>query len=288
MLPLRKWSDQTITLLKPCKQLQEVDDFVAGRTTSTSFELVLDMHNDDIKVSDTKFYFKEGLTLGLDPGYDAGAFNQSSGLSSRLVEQDNGVGMGINAMPVDALSNVIVPLTINQEAGIALKIQIANSTIPEDINVYLEDAIENTFTLLTNESFELFSTNSLKWYGKVFYSFYFKYAFHRYSSSTSLLTAYKGKGNTYISVEGLQQFSEPAQLTLYNVLGMKILSKNIQNPFTKRDAFYSRNEDRSLHPKSTGRKHCFHKKISHRINTPHEKNRKLHLTVPMISVEKRP
>ena len=139
------------------------------------------MHNDDIKVSDTKFYFKEGLTLGLDPGYDAGAFNQSSGLSSRLVEQDNGVGMGINAMPVDALSNVIVPLTIEQEAGIALKIQIANSTIPEDINVYLEDAIENTFTLLTNESFELYSTNSLKWYGKVFHSFYFKYPFHRYS-----------------------------------------------------------------------------------------------------------
>ena len=52
-------------------------------------------------------------------------------------------------------------------------------------------------------------------------------------SSTSLLTAYKGKGNAYISVEGLQQFSEPAQLTLYNVLGMKILSKNIQNPSQK-------------------------------------------------------
>ena len=102
--------NQTITLTKAMQTTTGGDDFVAGRTTSTSFELVLDMHNDDIKVSDTKFYFKEGLTLGLDPGYDAGAFNQSSGLSSRLVEQDNGVGMGINAMPVDALSNVIVPL----------------------------------------------------------------------------------------------------------------------------------------------------------------------------------
>ena len=60
----------------------------------TSYELVLDMHSDAIKVSDTKFYFKEGLTLGLDPGYDAGAFNQSSGLSSRLVEQDNGSWYG--------------------------------------------------------------------------------------------------------------------------------------------------------------------------------------------------
>ena len=209
------------------------DDFVAGRTTSSSFELVLDMHNDDIKVSDTKFYFKEGLTLGLDPGYDAGAFNQSSGLSSRLVEQDNGVGMGINAMPVDVLSNIIVPLTIEQEAGIALKIQIANSTIPEDINVYLEDAMENTFTLLTNESFELLTQTALSGMGRFFIHFTSSTLSTDTAGSTSLLTAYKGKGNAYISVEGLQQFSEPAQLTLYNVLGIKILSKNIQNPSQK-------------------------------------------------------
>jgi hypothetical protein len=209
------------------------DDFIAGRTTSTSFELVLDMHNDDIKVSDTKFYFKEGLTLGLDPGYDAGAFNQSSGLSSRLVEQDNGVGMGINAMPVDVLSNIIVPLTIEQEAGIALKIQIANSTIPEDINVYLEDAMENTFTLLTNESFELLTQTALSGMGRFFIHFTSSTLSTDTAGSTSLLTAYKGKGNAYISVEGLQQFSEPAQLTLHNVLGMKILSKNIQNPSQK-------------------------------------------------------
>jgi len=35
------------------------------------------------------------LTLGLDAGYDAGAFNQSSGFSSRLLEQDCGIGLGI-------------------------------------------------------------------------------------------------------------------------------------------------------------------------------------------------
>lgn len=208
------------------------DDFVASRS-SASYELVLDMYSDAVKVDDTKFYFKEGLTLGLDPGYDAGAFNQSSGLSSRLVEQDNGIGMGINAMPTDAMSNVIVPLTINQEAGIALKIQIANSTIPEDINVYLEDTVENTFTLLTNEGFELLAQTTLSGIGRFFLHFTTNALSTDTVSSTSLLTAYKGTGNTYISVEGLQQFSQPAQLTLYNVLGMKILSRKIQNPSQK-------------------------------------------------------
>ncbi len=224
--------DQTITLSKDMQTVTGSDDFVAARS-SASYELVLDMYSDGVKEDDTKFYFKEGLTLGLDPGYDAGAFNQSSGFSSRLVDQDNGIGMGINAMPTDAMSNVIVPLTINQEAGIALEIQIASSTIPEDINVYLEDTVENTFTLLTNEGFELTAQTTLSGIGR----FFIHYTTGTLSSdtvrSTSLLTAYKGKGNTYISVEGLQQFSEPANLILYNVLGMKVLSRKIQNPSQK-------------------------------------------------------
>ena len=224
--------DQTITLTKAMQTVTGVDDFVAARS-SASYELVLDMYSDAIKVDDTKFYFKEGLTLGLDPGYDAGAFNQSSGLSSRLVEQDNGIGMGINAMPTDAMSNVIVPLTINQEAGIALEIQIASSTIPEDINVYLEDTEENTFTLLTNEGFELTAQTTLSGVGRFFIHYTTSTLSTDTESSTSLLTAYKGKGNTYISVEGLQQFSEPANLILYNVLGMKVLSRKIQSPSQK-------------------------------------------------------
>ena len=224
--------DQTITLSKDMQTVTGVDDFIAARS-SASYELVLDMYSDAIKVDDTKFYFKEGLTLGLDPGYDAGAFNQSSGFSSRLVDQDNGIGMGINAMPTDAMSNVIVPLTINQEAGIALEIQIASSTIPEDINVYLEDTVENTFTLLTNEGFELTAQTTLSGIGRFFIHYTTSTLSTDTVSSTSLLTAYKGKGNTYISVEGLQQFSEPANLILYNVLGMKVLSRKIQSPSQK-------------------------------------------------------
>ena len=208
------------------------DDFVAARS-SASYELVLDMYSDGVKEDDTKFYFKEGLTLGLDPGYDAGSFNQSSGFGSRLLEQDNGIGMGINAMPIDALSNAIVPLVIHQQAGVSLNIQIANSTIPEDINVYLEDTVENTFTLLTNEGFELTAQTTLSGVGRFFIHYTTSTLSTNTESSTSLLTAYKGKGNTYITVEGLQQFSEPANLILYNVLGMKVLSRKIQNPSQK-------------------------------------------------------
>ena len=225
-------ADQTISFTKAMQTVTGGDDFVTARS-STSYELVLDMHSDNVKVDDTKFYFKEGLTLGLDPGYDAGAFNQSSGFGSRLVEQDNGIGMGINAMSLDAISNAIVPLVINQQANSTLKIEIANSTIPENINVYLEDTVENTFTLLTNGGFELLAQTPLSGVGRFFLHYTSSTLSTDTVSSNSLLTAYKGKGNAYISVEGLQQFSEPANLTLYNVLGMKVLSREIQNPSQK-------------------------------------------------------
>jgi len=224
---------QTITFTKAMQTVIGADDFVALGPSVTSYELVLDMHSDAVKVADTKFYFKEGLTLGLDPGYDAGAYNQTSGLSSRFLEQANGIGMGINAMSIDDMSNVIVPLVVHQQAGITLKIQIANSTIPEDINVYLEDTVENTFTLLTNERFELLAQTTLSGAGRFFLHFTTNVLSTDTVSSTSLVTAYKGTGNTYITVEGLQQFSQPAELTLYNILGMKVLSRKIQNPSQK-------------------------------------------------------
>jgi len=225
--------DQTITFTKAMQTVTGVDDFVAARSSVTSYELVLDMHRDAVKVSDTKFYFKEGLTLGLDPGYDAGAFHQSSGFSSRLLAKDNGIGMGINALPITAMSNVVVPLLIHQEAGVSLKITIAKSTIPEGIYVYLEDRIANTFTLLSDNSFELLTQTTLVGVGRFYLHFTSSTLSIDTMGSTSLVSAYKGKRDAYISVEGLQQFSEPTALTLYNVLGMKILSRNIKNPSQK-------------------------------------------------------
>ena len=224
--------DKTISFTKAMQTVTGTDDFVAAKS-ATSYELVLELYSDGVKEDDTKFYFKEGLTLSLDPGYDAGAFNQTTGISSRLIEQDNGVSMDINAMPTNALSNAIVPLTINQEAGIALKIQIATSTIPEDINVYLEDTVANTFTLLINESFELTAKTILSGMGRFFIHFTTSTLSTDIGNSSSLVTAYKGTGNTYITVEGLQQLSQPAEFMLYSVLGVKVVSQKIQKPTQK-------------------------------------------------------
>ena len=70
----------------------------------------------------TNFYFRDGLSLGLDPGYDAGAFNQSSKLSTRLPQGSQETAFARNAMGMDAMQNTRVPLEIRQNAGQAFSI----------------------------------------------------------------------------------------------------------------------------------------------------------------------
>ena len=58
-------------------------DFVLG-PQPLIYRLELKLFNGDTQKGRTNFYFKNGLSLDLDPGYDAGAYNQSTKLSTRL------------------------------------------------------------------------------------------------------------------------------------------------------------------------------------------------------------
>jgi len=225
--------DQTIRFTKAMQTTSGTDDFIASKTTATSYELVLEMHQEAKKLGDTKFYFKEGLTLGLDPGYDAGAFNQGSPLSSRLLAKENAINMGINALSLDHMGGVVVPLGVNQEAGNPFAIRIANHTLPSDINIYVEDVVEKTLTLVTSQSFGLTPKTKLSGPGRFYLHFTRSSLSVEGIENTSLVTAYRGIGHAYISIEGLQQFSKPAQIRVYNLLGIKIIDKTISTPAQK-------------------------------------------------------
>ena len=58
-------------------------DFVSGPQLLTH-HVAVKLFNGETERATTDFYFRDGLSLGLDPGYDAAAFNQSTKLSSRL------------------------------------------------------------------------------------------------------------------------------------------------------------------------------------------------------------
>ena len=126
-------------------------EFVTSAPMLTTYALFIKLYHGNTEQADTRFYFQNGLTLGLDPGYDAAAPDQDSALSSRLLQEGQGINFAINAMGIDAAFGVAVPLVINQNQGQSFRISISQNTLPENVNVYLEDALYGTFTQLQGE-----------------------------------------------------------------------------------------------------------------------------------------
>jgi hypothetical protein len=205
------------------------DDLITGDDDYDSQEVVIKLYNDNTEIEETRFYFEEGLSLGLDPGYDAGAFSQSAALMSRLVEEDQGHGLVINAMGTESMNNAIIPLVINQEAYQDFKVVLFTHTIPDNVNVYLEDNQQGTMTLLNEQDFELTPESTLSEVGR----FYLHLTEGTFSIDEEVLTnnlnVFKADDNNFITVEGLAVQSDVTDVKLYNILGMEVLSTSLSN-----------------------------------------------------------
>ena len=205
------------------------DDFILGDIIEDSYELILKLYHGDTEIDYTRFYFEDGLNLGLDPGYDAGHFNQGASLMSRLVEEDEGVGFAINAMGLESINDVVIPLVVNQDAEQNFRINLDTFGIYAGINVYLEDNQQGTMTLLNEEDFELTPENTLSEMGRFFIHFTYDTFSIDDELSTNILSVFKADQNNFITVEGLAVQAQETSVKLYNVVGMEVLSTSLNN-----------------------------------------------------------
>ncbi|MDG2173862.1 MAG: hypothetical protein P8K70_02420 [Flavobacteriaceae bacterium] len=83
----------TISFTEAMQTVSGSDDFISGDAMDDVYEVLLRLYHGEEEIEETRLYFEEGLTLGLNPGYDAGAYDQNSALMTRLVEEDAGHGL---------------------------------------------------------------------------------------------------------------------------------------------------------------------------------------------------
>ena len=196
-------SSDNISFTTDMRTIVGGDDLIVGDILEDTFELIIKLYDGDTELDYTKFYFADGLSLGLDPGYDAGNFNQGASLMSRLVEEDEGVGLVINAMGLESVNDVVVPLEINRESGNSFRISIDTFDIYAGTNVYLEDNVQGTMTLLNEQDFELTPENNLSGVGRFFIHLTETTFSIDNEVDTNLLNVYKLDRNNFIIVEGL-------------------------------------------------------------------------------------
>ena len=204
------------------------DDFVANRMANTSQEFYLRLYEDDNLIEDNKFYFDNGLTLGLDPGYDAGAFDQNMDIMSRLSEDDQGVGFSINAMGLNSLeTNTVIPLVFNRSAGVEFSVSFEDASIPEGVGIYLQDTLLETLTDLRAEDFTLTPDSDLSDMGR-FYVVIGNTSLGGNDLEASYISIYKAASEDHITIEGLLNV-EKANVQLFNMIGQEVLNTTLQS-----------------------------------------------------------
>jgi hypothetical protein len=145
------------------------DDFIAGRDANTLTFLKLNAST-IAKNYTTQFYFNDNASLGLDPGYDAKILGGAPAFAfySHLVQDNSGIAMALQSLnPLD-LSNVVVPLGVNASQGEQITFTISDSTLPSEVQVYLDDTIANTSTLLNSGDYTLTPNVTLNGTGRFY------------------------------------------------------------------------------------------------------------------------
>jgi len=102
----------------------------------------------------TSVKYVSGMTTGLDPGWDAGMFNNGPvpfSLFTRLV-QDNGVDFAIQCLPDNNYENLVVPVGLVAAGGSTVTFKAVADNLPSNLKVYLEDRSAGIFTRLDDGS----------------------------------------------------------------------------------------------------------------------------------------
>jgi len=201
----------------------------------TTYTLFIKLYNGNIEAAETKFYFQNGLTLGLDPGYDAGAFDQDIALSSRLVEDNQGTNFTINAMGLESAYNQSVPLIVNQFVGQTFRINISQNTLPDNVNVYIEDILENTYTPIIGKDFELTTDVNLNEEGRFRIHFTTEILGAEVLNTnnvfdTDTVSVFKANNQDFITITGIAATANKTTASLYNMLGKSVRTKTLNNP----------------------------------------------------------
>lgn len=201
------------------------DDFIAGRTTSSAIT------NVNINLSNatdnfiTKVYFTGSSGLGLDPGYDAsliGGVAPAFSIFSHLVEENMGVPFATQAIGETDYNDTIIALGVNANQGEQLTFSIAENTLPATIEVYLDDTLTNTSTLLNSTDYVLTPAEALNGTGR----FYLRFSNSTLSTSENNLEhidIYTNQTNRSITIAG--QLPEATIANVYDIQGRLVNSK---------------------------------------------------------------
>ena len=210
--------------------LSNTNDWIANTIDENRAELILSISQSDF-FGITDLYFIENVSDGLDSGYDVRRFpngNNIVNISTRLVDNDEGIDLGNQSLAYSEMWDKIIPLGVNALSGEEMTISISHRTTPADLNIYLEDALEDTMTDLKAVDYVMTPSSDLSGAGRFFIHMTAD-TMSNEDVSTIMLNAYKEVNANYITIEGLATQSNNINVSLFNILGRKVFDTSLSN-----------------------------------------------------------
>ncbi|GAA4244264.1 GEVED domain-containing protein [Winogradskyella damuponensis] len=204
------------------------DDFIAGRNSSVISNLKLNLSNTNANFI-TDIFFTQYSTQGLDPGYDAsllGGVAPAFALYSHLVEDNTDVPLAVQALGKTDYMDITIPLGVNANQGEQIIFSINETNLANTVEVYLEDNVTNTSTLLNTSDYTLTPNVDLSGTGR----FYLRVTDNSLSiSDNSLdnLNIYNNQKDKTVVISG--QLAETTTAKLYDIQGRTVSTSLLQN-----------------------------------------------------------
>ena len=212
-----------------------MDDFISGDQLEDRAELFLGYSNSDYS-NKAEIYFLENTSDSFDTSYDSVTidFDYNNGIHTRLVDSSSdNRNFVIQSLSYSEMNDKVIPLVIHGTANEELTVNILHRTTPADINIFLEDTFLNTFTNLKEEDFILTPTADLSGAGR-FYVHLTEDTMSTIDVSSNMINAFKDANSDFITVEGLSSQESLVNVSLFNILGSKVLSTSFDNSLNKR------------------------------------------------------
>jgi len=189
--------------------------------------------NDNDGQTSTTLKYIDDCSLGLDPGYDAGAFklgNHTPELSiyTQLVEENQNIDNILQCLPNFELESYPIPISVSARAGSNIEFSASLTNFPEDTYVYLDDTENKQITDLKQENYKLNVKEDLTGIGR-FYLFTSSEERNVTEELVKSINIYTTERELIIS--GLSEH-EDATLKLYNLLGQEVYSKQLKGTQT--------------------------------------------------------
>lgn len=185
------------------------------------------------KTSNTSIFYYSGKTTGFDNGYDSSIFTgagDSFTVYTKLASEENNKKLAIQTLPKSNFETMIIPVGVYAPSDSEITFSAKGINLPKEHNIYLEDKLNSTFTLLDDSSNYVASVKTNYTEDRFFIHTKTASVLNSETFSLNNINIFKTSNST-LKITGLEK--EKATVSIFNILGKNVMNTTFESSTEK-------------------------------------------------------